>query len=257
MHGPILLLLEGLQQMVGFLVTRQLLHPILVQVHVFLGEVRDLVRLQEHVVALEAAQAGWVHSGEVLPLRVDDPIYVEVLNRTHDHLGPLKGQELLAVWVAADYLPNIGELYLLALASVRPDEAQIQEQLRHLCAAYLDVEVVGVQVAVSVVDELYFLADLDKVRVESIVHDLIGLGTDLGSILVHTRLHRKHVVDLLLGLLSSRGILHQVHSPVELLRDRIDLRPESLLGSLLLQVTLLLLHLLHFTELHRILLRPF
>ena len=110
---------------------------------------------------------------------------MEVLYGTHHDLGPLKWQDLFAVRITADLLPDCGELDLLALTSIWLNEAQIQEELGHLSAAYLNVEVLRIHIIILVIDKLHLLANLDEVLVKAIIHDLVGFGTYLRCILVH------------------------------------------------------------------------
>ena len=124
--------------------------------------------------------------------------------------------------------------------------------MRHLCAAYLYLQVIRIHVLVGIVDQVHLLADAHEILVKPIVHDLVRLGAYLRCIFVHGRLHLEHIVNLPLCLLAPGGILNQIHAFVQLLGDRVDVGLELLFFSSLLQYVLLFLNLLHLTRLDQI-----
>ena len=106
--------------------------PILVQVDELPRHVRDLLGPEEHPVALAATDRLRLDGSTFLSLLVDQPVDMEVLNRTHEHLNDLERHLLLAFLITACNPPEVRDRHLVGLTTLRRDEAQRQEELAHL-----------------------------------------------------------------------------------------------------------------------------
>jgi len=67
---------------------------------------------------------------------------MEVLNTTHYRLHVKQIYLAFASWVTTNQLPNLRKQYLLFFKFLWLDEAQVQEQLTHLRASYLRVDII-------------------------------------------------------------------------------------------------------------------
>lgn len=89
------------------------------------GDPGDFFRPHIQLLSIKPAKISGVDDELiVVAMIVNQPVYVEVLNGTHNHLDRLKGYELLAVLVTANDLPEVGESGPIHVAPISLDEAQ-------------------------------------------------------------------------------------------------------------------------------------
>ena len=133
-----------------------------------------------------------------LSLVINYPVDVEVLDRTHGSFNVKQIHRFFASWVAPDQLPDLSKENLLFLELLRLDEAEVQEQLAHLGAGDLGLDLVVLQAERGA----WRLVVLAETRVQHFV----GLRVDKRPVGVDLGLLALDLVDLRLVELSALSV---------------------------------------------------
>lgn len=195
--------------MTAFLVLSQLVLSVSIKEAVGLGNVFNLVWLEEEALVGLATEVIWVDLVS-LSLGVNDVLMVEVLDGSHEVLAVIDWNLTLSFFITSNVSPNVGEEELFALHGDWTHEAELEEDLRHLSAVNKSIWTV-----ILVLDDLKVHTNLVEIIVKSVMHNLIGPTIDLGetSLLLLLKVLLEHFLLNHSSLGVRENIVHtSVHS---------------------------------------------
>jgi len=130
---------------------------------------------------------------------------MEILDSAHHHLHILQADLLLARRIASNLLPNGSKQQLLLFLALSSNESEVQEQLGHLRAR----DHSSSNFFLTRSGEAECFGRLDEVHLKSVEHHFVTVGADVGRVLLDIKLLGHHLLDGLLLILPSVGILNE------------------------------------------------
>ena len=128
-------LLQTLDIMMIFQVFLEFVLSVSIKQYIFLGKVRNFIRSKVNVVFVNSSDFTRFDSiFRFFSLVIYDPVYVEILNATHDCFDKVQWHLAFAIFVSSQNSPNLCQQNLLLLCAGF-HEAKVQAQLRHFGAS--------------------------------------------------------------------------------------------------------------------------